>query len=137
MCTVYIIQMLRIYLLLLLHYVTVTTNAFNATDTTNNVIFWVSEPVLPGENAVIAIASKPVSNNDKTPLEVYGRQVDPSSSASSSSTASFTALKVQGDTGYGITATIPSNYKIGEFELQIKRGNVTGPIYRANVPRPW
>ena len=112
---------------------------------TDLVIFWVSEPVLPGENAMIAFASTPVSIFAPQ-IEIFGRQIEPSimtkkhnkhNQQKQHHDAPFTALQVQGATEYGITATIPSNYKIGEFELQIKRGNVTGPIYRANVPRPW
>ena len=93
----------------------------------NNVIFWVSEPVLPGETALISIASTYVQHQTD-PVQIYARQL---------ATSPFTPLKVQGETEYGVSATIPTTYAIGEFELQVRRGNATGPPYRANIPRPW
>ena len=96
------------------------------TPSTSNVIHWVSEPLLPGEAALIAV----VSINRSLPLQIFGR---PSGDAS----LPFLPLPTQGETKHGITATIPPTYAVGEFELQARRGRAIGPSYRVNVPRPW
>jgi hypothetical protein len=82
-------------------------------------IFWVSEPVAPGETALIAFSGAPAST-------AYGRQ-------NSSSNSQWVALDTNGTTKYGLTATVPSNFTLGEFELKLSSGDP----FTANVARPW
>ena len=97
--------------------------------TPNQVIFYVSEPVSPGEYAMVAVASSFTNKTKTSPsLQIYGRQ---------EANQPFAKLSTQGETEYGISVLIPSTYNIGEFELQARKGNVTGPVYKTNVPRPW
>ena len=92
------------------------------------VIFWMSEPVIPGSPALLAISSKAATASTLKPnFEIFGRQAK----------SDFVKLPTAGETAYGLTVTIPAGYQLGEFDLQARRGNTTGPVFRANVPRPW
>ena len=78
-------------------------------------IFWVSEPLAPGDAAVIAFASPPALAS-AAPLrlspapapDVYARQ----------GSGAWAKLHTEGPTAYGITAVVPTTFTLGEFEVR-------------------
>jgi hypothetical protein len=98
-------------------------------------IFWVSEPVLPGEVAVIAFARPANTTTTAQPVRVLGKPRGGNS---------WTALDTQGVTLHGVAATIPASWPVGEFQLRLPAANATTgahttsvDAYTVNVPRPW
>ena len=80
-------------------------------------IFWVSEPVVPGETALVAFSQPAAApalallKAGSTPLNVtvYAMQ----------GTGAWAALETSGSTLYGCAAKIPSTFAVGEFEVKI------------------
>lgn len=90
-------------------------------------IFWVSEPVLPGEFAVVAFATGGGTTDPADPLQVFGK-------CSATADGAWVALAVQGATEHGVSALVPATWPAGEFQLRL---GSSGPAYTVNTPRPW
>ena len=94
-------------------------------------VFWVSEPLRPGDTAVVAFASP---GKAAAPAVLYARQNSSDLSGADSHPNGWTVLNTSGPTAYGIAALIPSTFVAGEFEVKV---GVGGTPYIANAARPW
>eukprot|EP00941_MAST-03F_sp_MAST-3F-sp1_P003605 g3605.t1 len=77
---------------------------------------------MPGDTGMIAFSS---ASRNQTSTVFYGRQAPQNT---------WVALKASGVTAYGASVTIPSDFKVGEFDLKIGEA---GSAFSVNVPRPW
>jgi hypothetical protein len=86
-------------------------------------IFWVSEPVSPGQTALLGIASP---GNSTTPLSVSieARQ--------NGTQPGWVPLTTFGATAYGVAVTVPPTFRIGSFEVRI--AGIQGSVRSALPP---
>jgi hypothetical protein len=101
-------------------------------------IFWVSEPLQPGDTAIIAFASPTAARGGGTEAAAPAAGTTEPGTAAPSIYArqggSWVALKTSGPTAYGIAALIPTTFAAGEFEVKAGEG---GKPFTANAARPW
>jgi hypothetical protein len=88
-------------------------------------IFWVSEPVSPGQTALLGIVSQ---GNRTSPLTVSieARQ--------NGTQPAWVPLTTFGATAYGVAVTVPPTFHIGSFEVRI--AGVQGSVRSALPPPP-
>lgn len=88
-------------------------------------IFWVSEPLMPGETAMVAFAQP--TRQPAVNLTIFGRPAGPGSA--------WVPLATHGATRYGASAEIPASFPPGR-ELSLRVG-ADGPPFVTNRARPW
>ena len=84
------------------------------------VVSWVSEPVLPGQTALVQIVSAAAVSNT-TRLEVRQGSDD------------WQAVATTGATAYGLAFVVPDTFTADAFDIRVDGGSP----YSANRPRPW
>ena len=94
-------------------------------------IFWVSEPLRPGDTAIVAFASPGKATGEPA---IYARQNSSQFSNTDAHAGEWNALNTSGPTAYGAAALIPKTFAAGEFEIKAGEG---GTPYTANAARPW
>ena len=88
-------------------------------------IYWVSEPLQPGETAMVAWA-QPTQQGAAHNVTIFGRPAGGKS---------WVALETRGATEAGASAVIPTSFPAGrEFSLRV---GADGPPFTANRARPW
>ena len=102
------------------------STAASSVSPTSPAIFWVSEPLQPGDTAMVAFAQPTQQSASPRNVTIYGRPAD---------SGTWTALATSGCTDYGAAAEIPATFPAGrEFSLRV---GADGPPFTANRARPW